>query len=160
MSGQSQLSRSPLISMLQYIQEEQVVSPHTRIVLHYLVKLQRDALFIDKLCKIKNHFGDLFDGHLWITRQETAISDLSLPPETTLQVHRPIVYSQSEIGKPWGWWTSFSDHVLQHFDTMGKRAKSLVYICGPQGLTDRLLEMYKEQGMDTADGHVQVEKWW
>ena len=118
-SGQSQLSRSPLISMLQYIQEEQVVSPHTRIVLHYLVKLQRDALFIDKLCKIKNHFGDLFDGNLWITRQATAISDLSLPPETTLQVHRPIVYSQSEIGTPWGWWTSFSDHVLQHFDTMG-----------------------------------------
>lgn len=156
----SLLNRSPLISMLQHMQEAQILSPQTRIVLHYLIRLRQDALFIDTLSKVKHHFGSYFDGHLWITRKETATNDRSLLPEAPLQIHRRFASSHAEIGQPWVWWDSFSDQVLEHFDTKEKRTKSLVYICGPQGLTDRLLDMYKEQGMDTRDGHVQVEKWW
>jgi ferredoxin-NADP reductase len=156
----SLLNHSPLISMLQYIQQAQVRSSQTKIVLHYLIRLRRDALFMDTLSKLKHHLGSYFDGHLWITRKETAINDLSLPPGTHLQIHGHTASSQSEIGQPWNWWDSFSDRVLEHFDTKEKRTKSLVYICGPQGLTDRLLDMYKEQGVNTIDGHVQVEKWW
>ena len=146
--------------MLQYIQETQTLSPQTRIVLHYLIRLRQDALFIDTLSKVKHHLGSYFDGHLWITRKETATNDLSLPPEARLQIHRCTASSQTEIGRQWDWWDPFSDRVLEHFDTKEKRTKSLVYICGPQGLTDRLLDMYEEQGMNIRDGHVQVEKWW
>ena len=146
--------------MLRYIQEAQVLSPQTRIVLHYLIRQSQDVLFIDMLSKLKHHLGSYFDCNLWITRKESATNDPSLPPEARLQIHRHTASSQSEIGQPWDWWDSFSDRVLEHFDTKEKREKTLVYICGPQRLTDRLLDMYKEHGMNTRDGRIQVEKWW
>jgi NAD(P)H-flavin reductase len=112
---------------------------------------------MDALSEIKNHLGNLFDCHLWITRQETAASN-SASHEITMHEHQAATTEQ--VGTPWEWWTSFSNHTLEHFDTKGNRDKSLVYICGPQGLTDRLVEVYKERGLLTSDGHVQVEKWW
>jgi ferredoxin-NADP reductase len=146
--------------MLQYIREEQVLLQHSKVVLHYLVRLQDDALFIDVLSKLKNHSPIEFDSHLWITRQETAATKSSLPIDGTLQVHRHIASSENETGQSWDWWNSFSNQALEHFDTKEKRGKSLTYICGPQGLTDRLVDMYNERGLSTVDGHVQVEKWW
>ena len=146
--------------MLQSIREDQILSKHTTIVLHYLIRLHEEALFIDILSKIKNHFADDFDGHLWITRQETANSDLPSSANNSLQLHRHFASSESEIGQPWNWWEPFLNQALKHFDTKENRNRSLVYICGPQGLTDRLLVMFKDKGVNTADGHVQTEKWW
>lgn len=146
--------------MLQYICEERILSQHTKIVLHYLVRRRDEALFIDILSKVKQHFGGYFQGHLWITRQEAAVTDPYLSPDNALQVHSHLASSGCEVSQPWEWWDSFSSSALEYFDTKEKRDKSLVYICGPQGLTDRLVEMYKERGLNTVDGHVQVEKWW
>jgi ferredoxin-NADP reductase len=146
--------------MLQYIREEHVLSQHTKVVLHYLVRLQEDALFIDVLSKLKNQSSIDFDGHLWITRQEIAAIKSSLPIDGTFQVHRHIASSEKDTGQSWDWWNSFSDQALEHFDTQEKRDTSLTYICGPQGLTDRLVDMYKARGLSSVDGHVQVEKWW
>jgi predicted ferric reductase len=143
--------------MLQYIREERILPEHTRLVLHYLIRLRNEALFLDQIDNIMDYFGDYFDGHLWITRQEADSID---PLSSKLKVHRYVARSSDQIGQTWEWWNSFSDHALEHCDTKEKRDQSLVYICGPQGLTDRLLDMYREHGMDIEKGHVQVEKWW
>jgi NAD(P)H-flavin reductase len=113
---------------------------------------------MDALSEIRSHFGNVFDCHLWITRQETAASDSASHDKIT--IHRHQAATPEQAGNPWEWWASFSDQALEHFDTKDNRDKSLVYICGPQGLTDRLVEVYKERGLQTSDGHVQVEKWW
>jgi hypothetical protein len=113
---------------------------------------------MDALSEIKRHLGNLFDCHLWITRQETATSNSSSHDNIT--VHRHQAATLEQAGTPWEWWTLCLDQALEHFDTKDYRDKSLVYICGPQGLTDKLVEVYKERGLLTSDGHVQVEKWW
>ena len=145
--------------MLQYISEGPVLPLQTPIVLHYLVRLREEALFLDILQRIKENLGERFQGHLWVTRGQM---DVESPARSTqpLQVHTHIVSHASEVGQSWEWWNTFSNYSLEHFDTEEKRDKSLVYICGPQGLTDRLIEMYKDMGLHTEDGHVQIEKWW
>ena len=146
--------------MLQFIRQEQPLGPDARIVLHYLVRLREEALFHDAIYKIKQHFGNNFDGHIWITRQESHSPTQSPFSDDGIEIHYVEASGLHQVGQSWEWWNSFSSHALDHFDSKETRERSLVYICGPQGLTDRLVEMYKEHGMHTEDGHVQVEKWW
>ena len=146
--------------MLRYIWQEQLLSQRTRVVLHYLVRHQKEALFLDVLSKVKQHFGSQFDSHLWITRQGPSTNNPLLIFDDVLWIHKCNASSEDDAGQSWKWWDSFSNLALDHFDTDDKRRKSLVYICGPRGLTNRLIDMYKEVGMDTINGHVQVEKWW
>jgi NAD(P)H-flavin reductase len=113
---------------------------------------------MDMLSDIKGHLGDRFDCHLWITRQENP-STSSLP-SNNFKLHACQATITDQVGQNWEWWNTFLDNALEHFDTKINRDKSLVYICGPQGLTDRLVEMYKDRGLMTEEGHVQVEKWW
>jgi len=154
------LTGSPLISVLRYIREEQGVRPGTRIIIHYLVRLRGEALFADELSNLKTHFDDLFEGHIWLTRQESPAADPSLLPSHGLIIHNCETSDPGKVGESWEWWNSFSELALSHFDTKEHRQSSLVYICGPQGLTDRLFETYKDHGMDGKDGQLQVEKWW
>jgi NAD(P)H-flavin reductase len=145
--------------MLRFISEEEPLRPRTRIVWHSLIKSRDQALFLDTLLKLKKHFGDSFDPHIWITRYESHVPS---PPyfSNAFQVHRLEASSRGQFGQPWAWWSHFASSALEDLDTKEKREKSLVYICGPQGLTDKLVNLYKETGMSTEDGHVQVEKWW
>jgi ferredoxin-NADP reductase len=144
--------------MLRYIREERILRSDARIVLHYLVRQREETLFTDVLSEIKGHLGNRFDCHLWITRQENP-STSSLP-SINFELHARQAAMTDQVGQKWEWWNSFLDDALEHFDTENNRDKSLVYICGPQGLTDRLVEIYKDRGLMTEDGHVQVEKWW
>jgi predicted ferric reductase len=146
--------------MLQYICEESVLSKHTKVALHYLVRRNQQALFLNKLANVRHFLGNSFDGHLWITRQETAFPDQSVLSGGILTIHAHIASTPDQVGQPWEWWDCFSKHALKQFKTKDNRDKGLVYICGPQGLTDRLWEMYKESGMDFKTGHIQIEKWW
>jgi ferredoxin-NADP reductase len=152
---------SPLISMLRFIHEECPLKSGARIAFHYLVKAFDGALFVDDIYSIKAQFKDRFSGHIWITRQEAHVPDE--PPLGTpdaIHKHRLEAADPDQVGQPWKWWDSFSHTALEHFHTPEKRQKSLIYICGPQGLTDRLVELYNERGLRTDDGHVQIEKWW
>jgi predicted ferric reductase len=144
--------------MLRFINEEYPLKPHSRVVLHYLVRLRAETLFVDAINQIKQNLGNLFDGHIWITRQETQFPNPSFP--AGLQVHHLEASDEKLVGQSWEWWNSFSNDALEHFDTKERQMKSLVYICGPQVLTDRLVKLYEEHGMSTKDGHVQIEKWW
>jgi len=145
--------------MLRAICEDASVHPSTKIAFHYLVRLRNEALFLDTIAEIKQCFGDRFDGHLWITRQTDSDRDIGVE-DLSVQIHKQVAPAESEVGKPWGWWDQFLQLAMEDFDTYKKRATSLAYICGPQGLTDRLLDVYEQQGMTTKSGHVQVEKWW
>jgi ferredoxin-NADP reductase len=144
--------------MLRFINEEHPLKPNTRVVLHYLVRMRAETLFVDAINQIKESLGDLFDGHIWITRQETQLPNPSFP--AGLQVHHLEAFNENLVGQSWEWCASFSNYALEHFDIKERQEKSLVYICGPQGLTDRLVKVYEEHGMSTKDGHVQIEKWW
>jgi ferredoxin-NADP reductase len=146
--------------MLQYIREEDVLPRHSKIEVHYLIRLRKEALFANVLYEIKHQLAGFFEAHIWITRQESTVVDPSPLPEDSLTVHNHVASNSDQVGESWKWWDTFSSKALEHFDTKETRTRSLVYICGPQGLTDRLVEMYKEKGMHTEDGHVQVEKWW
>lgn len=146
--------------MLQHICEGAVLVRHAKIILHYLIQRNEQALFLNKLSIAKHHLGNRFDGHLWITRQETALSDQGPLSGNILTVHTHTASTSDQVGRPWEWWNCFSKHALDPFSTKENRDRSLVYICGPQGLTDRLWEMYKDAGMNAEAGHVQVEKWW
>lgn len=143
--------------MLRYICEEHILRPDAKIVLLYLVRQLEEALFMDILSDVKRRFGNRFDCHLWITRQ----SPSSITPfSNNVTLHSRQAVSTESVGETWDWWDSFLDTALEGFDSKTRRDKSLVYICGPQGLTDRLVELYKDRGLQTDDGHVQVEKWW
>ena len=153
------LTKSPLISMLQAIGEDVSVHPFAKITLHYLVCQRNETLFLDTIAEIKQCFGDRFGAHLWITRQTDSNGDVSID-DLSVQIHKQVALAESEVGQPWGWWDQFLPMATQDFDTYEKRATSLAYICGPQGLTDRLLDAYEQLGMSTKSGQVQVEKWW
>jgi len=158
-STATSLTKSPLMSMLQAIGEDVSVHPAAKITFHYLVRQRNDALFLDTIAEIKQYFGNRFGGHLWITRQTDSNGDVSVN-NFSVQIHKQIALAESEVGKPWGWWDQFLQMAAQDFDTYEKRAMSLAYICGPQGLTDRLVDAYEQLGMSTKSGQVQVEKWW
>lgn len=153
------LTISPLISMLRYLAEESVLSPYTRIIFHHLIRLREEALFIDQFSKIKGQFGDNLDLHIWITRQESPISQLYNFP-SNINIHTRIASIPEQVGQTWHWWNPFTSQALEHFIHKDNHDRSLVYICGPQGLTDKLVDLYKDNGMTTEDGHVQIEKWW
>lgn len=145
--------------MLRYIAEENALSSNTRIVFHYLIRLREEALFIDQLSKIKDQFGDFLDLHIWITRQE--LHTLHLPGfPSNMNIHKRTASTPEQVGQPWAWWNPFTSQALEHFVQKDDHSESLVYICGPQGLTDKLVDLYKDKGMKTEDGHVQIEKWW
>jgi ferredoxin-NADP reductase len=146
---------SPLISMLQHISEEDVISRNTKIALHYFVRSSEEVLFLEILEKVKARFGRLVDGHLWITRKQSKKIEI---PDIGVRVHHQIADNPEEQGQSWGWWDSYTNTAMNP-DRENVRA-TLVYICGPPGLTDRLVSMYSEQGLHTQDGHVQIEKWW
>lgn len=143
--------------MLQFVSEENVMSPDMRIVVHYLVRRQEATLFIDEISKVKTRFENRFECHLWITRQEVGNSPIE---DDVFGIHRKIASMESQVGQTWNWWDSFQGMVLANLDTPEARKSRLVYICGPQGLTDRLVTLYHDRGMSTEDGQVQVEKWW
>lgn len=146
--------------MLQYIQQELVLPEKSQIVLHYLVRSREDILFLDELHSLKDTFGNHFDGNIWITRKQSPSLVNDLVTDTFLRFHTLAASTTSEVGESWDWWNSFSSRILEHLENRENGKKSLVYICGPQGLTDRLVDMYKERGMTTSGGHVQIEKWW
>ena len=148
---------SPLISMLQFVSEENVISHDTRIIFHYLVRRQEETLFLNEISKVKAHFGTEFECHLWITRQEPMNSAAE---QNVLEVHRKIASMEDQVDETWNWWDSFQKTALANIDTQEERKARLVYICGPQGLTDRLVRLYHDRGLHTEDGQVQVEKWW
>ena len=141
--------------MLKCISEERLVQQATQVELHYITKSRDEALFLDKMCEVMNNLGDRFKCHLWFTRQEIFAQN-SLKENFIL--HRTIASSDDDVAQRWEWWNLFLEDTLRHLDNMEKRDRSLIYICGPQGLTDRLLDTYKRQGM--KDGSVQIEKWW
>jgi len=145
--------------MVRYMAEENVLPSDARIVFHYLLRLREEALFLDQFTKIKQQFGDLFDLHIWITRQE---SDVAQSPEFPghLNIHAQVASMSQQIGQPWDWWNTFTTKALEHFTHTDNHNQSLVYICGPQALTDRLVDLYKLKGLSTQDGHIQIEKWW
>ena len=144
--------------MLQFVSEEKILSNGTRIIVHYLVRKQDEALFMNEISAVKAQFGNLFEGHLWITRQQSAKS--SVQGEDVLEIHGKIASTDSEVGQSWNWWDSFQELALAKLDTPEEKKTRLVYICGPQGLTDRLVTLYQDRGLSTEDGQVQVEKWW
>src|SRR5271170_4851157 len=138
--------------MLQFASEENVLSKGTKVVVHYLVRKQEETLFLNEISKVKGQFGNLFEGHLWITRQETSTS--SAKEEDVLEVHRKIASTDGEVGQSWNWWDSFQESALVNLDTPEQRKSRLVYVCGPQGLTDRLVTLYQDRGLSTEDGQV------
>lgn len=146
--------------MLRYIAEETVLPPDTRLVFHYLIRLREEALFFDHFTKIKERFGHLLDLHIWITRQEPAAQSLVFP--TGINVHAQVASSSQQIGQPWDWWDTFTNCAFEHFNHNhnDNDKSSLVYICGPQALTDRLVDLYHAKGLTIEDGHIQIEKWW
>jgi len=143
--------------MLQYINEGNISPKTTKIVLHYLVRSRESALFLEMLRMIKNNFGNVFDAHIWITRKEL---EKSFMHDDRLTFHRGVTYIPDEEGQPWEWWNSFAGCAMEHFRVNENIKHSLVYICGPQGLTDRLLLMYERHGFCIDGDHLQVEKWW
>ena len=151
---------SPLICMLQYIHEQTILKTTAKLVFHYLIGLRRNALFVDTLFNIKRHFGDSFDAHIWITRQEPVTTDPSPFIDDLLTIHNYYTSELDQVGETWDWWDLFINHSLQHFETKNHKGSSLVYICGPQGLTDKLVDLYQEKGIYAKEGHLQIEKWW
>jgi ferredoxin-NADP reductase len=145
--------------MIQSMCEEDVVHRTAKVVFHYLVRVQEEALFLDIIANVKQQFGDRFEGHLWVTRQDNGGKSVNLE-DHSLRIHRQLASTGSDEGQPWGWWDSFLKMAIARFDAEEERAWSLAYICGPQGLTDRLVDVYEKHGMSTSTGHVQVEKWW
>ena len=146
--------------MLRYISEEDVLPSNARIVFHYLIRLGEEALFIDQFTKIKEQFGELLDLHIWITRRESVTAQSRLEFPAHLKVRAQIASTPQEVGNPWDWWHNFTTQTMEHFDHTNNHNKSLVYICGPQALTDRLVDLYKLKGLGIEDGHIQIEKWW
>src|SRR5438876_5010083 len=110
--------------MLQHIYEERIVRSHTRIVVNYLVRLREEILFLNYLSKAKHQFGRYFEGHLWLTRQETITYDQSTLPDDIFQIHRHVAASETDEGKRWDWWDSFAKQAVEHFNTE-ERDKSL-----------------------------------
>jgi len=145
--------------MLQSMCEEDHLHHAAKVVFHYLVRIQEEALFLDTIAEIKQQFGDRFEGHLWVTRQEDGQEKVNLK-DHPLQIHRKLAATIPDEGKPWDWWDSFLKMAIARFGTEEERARSLAYICGPQGLTDRLVDVYEKHGMSATMGHVQIEKWW
>jgi len=135
-----------------------MLSKDTHVIVHYLVRKREDTLFLKEISKVKGQFGNLFEGHLWITREEAAKSPMQ--KDEALEVHRKIASTDGEVGQSWNWWDSFQENTVTHLDTPDERKSRLVYICGPQGLTDRLVELYQKRGLSTEDGQIQIEKWW
>jgi predicted ferric reductase len=144
--------------MLQYVSEESVLHSGSRVVFHYLIRSREEALFLEIIGKVNAYFGGLFEAHLWITRQESGESQGFIPQ--SMSVHRQVASLPSEIGESWHWWKPFVDIALEPFNGRESKRESLVYICGPQGLTDKLVSLYAEHDMHIEDGHVQIEKWW
>jgi len=144
--------------MLQDISEESVLSPETKLVLHYLIRHREEALFLETINKLKPSFGDRFVAHLWITRTESKHGEVRFLNHVV--VHQQFASSPDNVGQPWQWWSPFTSSTMEHFDTKENRAESLVYICGPRGLTDKLVLLYRENDMHIENGHVQIEKWW
>ena len=144
--------------MLQSFSEESLLSESTRIVVHYLVRKQEETLFLKEMSKVKNRFGSRFKGHLWITRQTGENSFTQ--QEAILEIHSLVASTANRVGRPWDWWDSFREQAVAKLDTPQARKSRLVYICGPQGLTDRLVTLYENRGLSTKDGQVQIEKWW
>jgi|SRR5277367_6020136 len=144
--------------MLQFVSEENILSKGTKVVVHYLVRKREETLFLKEMAKVKGQFGNLFEGHLWITREETATSPAQ--GDDVLEIHRKIASTDGEVGQSWNWWDPFQENAFAHLDTPDMRKSRLVYICGPQGLTDRLVTLYQDRGLSTEDGQIQVEKWW
>lgn len=145
--------------MLQFIAEESILKSGTKIVLHYLIRSHEEALFLERISQLKQQYGDTFEGHVWLTRK---ISTSSSPPfsDSNLIVHKETTSTSDEVGQPCQWWERFTEDALEHFGTEYSKKTSLVYICGPQGLTDKLLISYEARNKHIDNGHVQVEKWW
>jgi ferredoxin-NADP reductase len=145
--------------MLQYISEESILVTGTRLELHYIIRNRDDALFLTTIEKLKSQLGDEFEAHLWITRLQPE-SDKDVPLPKYIAVHQGFASQPEEIGKSWHWWVPFTNRALERFINTQTKDEGMTYICGPQGLTDKLVSLYEEQDMHIDDGHVQIEKWW
>jgi ferredoxin-NADP reductase len=139
--------------MLKYISEESLLQRSTEIELHYIMKSRDEALFLDEIQALMDR---RFRCHLWFTRQEVS-QESSI--NGGFSIHRKVASSDVDIGRRWEWWDLFLDITLQRLHSLEASDRSLIYLCGPQGLTDRLLGTYKgEAGM--REDNVQIEKWW
>jgi len=145
--------------MLEYVSEENILHRNARIALHYIVKSSEDALFLETISRLKRRHLHAFTAHLWITRQVKALETSSSLSDYVF-AHQQEAVSEEKIGQPWSWFDSFEISATDGISTREERDVSLVYICGPQGLTDRLVDIYKDRGLDLIAGHVQIEKWW
>lgn len=144
---------NPLMSLLTYLTDERQVPPLQSIGLLYGTKTDEldcsDVLFMSKVSKITNTKQKVqVDLTAEIFATPGAAS--TAPPKASLQFTKPTIrprrMSRDDVEQALG-------------PDLVRRDETVVYICGPQAMTDEFVDMVKGfQGIRSEN--VLCEKWW